>query len=100
MPEIPDIEPIITMTRDDAMNLVLASAGIQELGLAHLINAEAEKSDFALGLLETSPGPATIEEILEMSKDTRRMLRNVFRSQMVIGMNVAELVEAMTTVGK
>lgn len=98
MPEIPDIEPKITMTRDDAINLVLVSAGMQELSLAHIVNAEAEKSDFALGLLDTSPGPASIEEILELSKGTRKMLRNVLRSQMIIGMNVAEMVEAMTTV--
>ncbi|MGL5674956.1 MAG: hypothetical protein ACRDDX_00925 [Cellulosilyticaceae bacterium] len=93
MPEIPNIEPEISITRDDAMNLLLASTGIQELSLAHLMNAEAEKMDFALGLLDTSPGPMSIEAILEASKSTRRMMRTITRSQMLIGMNVEELIE-------
>lgn len=96
MPQVPDLTPLLTLTRDDAINLILVSSGLQELSLAHLLNAEAEKTDFALGLLKTSPGPVSIEEMCEMSKQTRRMLRDTSRSQMLIGINISEMLELIT----
>ncbi|WP_246316953.1 hypothetical protein [Paenibacillus agri] len=46
---IPNITPQITLTRDGVINLILSSIAMQELGLSHIINAEAEKIQFALG---------------------------------------------------
>lgn len=40
---IPNITPTITITTIDAVNLLLASIALEEIGLAHIINAEAEK---------------------------------------------------------
>lgn len=45
---IPNITPSITISRDDALNLLLASIAIEELGMGHVINAEAEKIQYAL----------------------------------------------------
>ena len=42
---IPDISPYISVTRYDATNLLLASIAMEELGLAHILNAEGEKSE-------------------------------------------------------
>lgn len=41
-PSIPNISPTITLTRDDAINLLLSSIAMEELALAHIINAEGE----------------------------------------------------------
>ncbi|WP_240927491.1 hypothetical protein [Paenibacillus thiaminolyticus] len=49
---IPNITPIVTLSREEALNLLLASVAIEELGLAHIINAEAEKLQFAIGTLD------------------------------------------------
>ncbi|MED0970837.1 hypothetical protein [Bacillus paramycoides] len=35
---IPNITPTITLTREDAINLLLSSIALEELGLAHIIN--------------------------------------------------------------
>ena len=52
-PKIPDVNPKINFRQEDAINLLLASIAFEELGLAHIINAEAEKIQFILG---THPG--------------------------------------------
>ncbi len=45
MPNIPDIN----IDREDAIDIVISSVGMQELGLAHIINAEGEKIQSFLG---------------------------------------------------
>lgn len=43
-PNIPDnISPAIDLPTDQIINLLLASIAFEELGLAHIINAAAEK---------------------------------------------------------
>lgn len=51
-PNIPDINPVFEIDRDEVIDLILASIGLEELSLAHLINAEAEKIQRALGTLQ------------------------------------------------
>ncbi|WP_179885225.1 hypothetical protein [Bacillus cereus] len=40
---IPNITPTVSLTREESVNLILSSIALQELGLAHIINAEGEK---------------------------------------------------------
>ncbi len=40
-PTIPDIEPTMEFSQVDAINLLLGSIAFEELGLAHIMNAEA-----------------------------------------------------------
>ncbi|MCL6488857.1 MAG: hypothetical protein K6T76_07980 [Alicyclobacillus mali] len=55
-PNIPNINPSISLTRDDAVNLLLSSIALEELGLGHLTNAEAEKIQYVLGTLTGATG--------------------------------------------
>ena len=92
MPNIPDINPNVTITRDDAINVILSSIGMEELSLAHIVNAEAEKIQFALGTLETTDGtPATLEEIMNVNTSANKMLRDVIKNQMLLGMKMEEV---------
>ncbi|GGH40524.1 hypothetical protein [Paenibacillus segetis] len=58
---IPNITPSINVTREDAINLLLSSVALEEIGLSHIINAEGENLQYVLGTLPgvTMPQPAT-----------------------------------------
>ena len=42
-PNLPNITPAITLSRDDAINLIISSIAMEEMGLSHIINTEGEK---------------------------------------------------------
>lgn len=84
-PNVPNITPNISLTRDQAINLLLASIAMEELGLAHIINAEGEKIQYAVGTLPSSPGTRyTLKEILAVNESARDMLDSVFREEMAL----------------
>ncbi len=93
MPNIPDLNPEVSISRDDALNVILSSIGMEELSMAHIVNAEAEKIQFALGTLETANGEAaTLDEIMEINNSSNKMLRDVIKNQMLIGMKMEDVV--------
>lgn len=53
-PNIPNIKPDIDLDEEDVLSLLLASIALEELSLAHIMNAEAEKLQAVLGTLTTS----------------------------------------------
>ncbi len=67
MPNIPDVDAKIKITLEDSVNLILASIAFEELGLAHIINAEAEKIQYVLGTLDgenTEKPERSIEDLI------------------------------------
>ncbi len=67
-PNLPNITPTISLSRDDVVNLLMSSIAMEELGLAHIINAEGEKIRFALGTLQGVSGPsATLQDVLTVN---------------------------------
>ncbi len=94
MPNIPDLDPVINIDKEDALNVILASIGFEELGLAHLINAEAEKVQFALGTLDTAGGVAqSFEDILEANESAAGVLKNAVKMQILLGMKLDETLD-------
>ena len=85
-PNIPDIIPSIELSKHQAINLLLASIAFEELGLAHIINSEAEKIQFVLGTLgcQVSHRPPTFEELLLVNRTVEKTLRAVIKSQMLL----------------
>ena len=73
------------MTRDDAINQILSSIAMEELGLSHIINAEGEKLQYVLGTLpDTSVPDATIDDILKVNASVEKMLQTVTQIQIVL----------------
>ena len=67
---------------------------MEELSLAHLLNAEAEKVQFALGTLETAQGVAAgMDQILETNRLAGKMVRDVIKNQMLLAMKMEDTVD-------
>ena len=94
-PTIPDIDATISINRNDVVNLLLASIAFEELGLAHIINAEAEKIQYILGtLLEQTPTePPTQDDLIKINKSVNQTLRTVIKSQMLLQFKLEDLIE-------
>ena len=89
MPSVPELN----VNRTDAINLILSSIGMEELSLAHIVNAEAEKIQFALGTLSTATEAASLDDILAVNSSAKRMLRDVIKNQMLISMKMEDTVD-------
>ncbi len=86
MPNIPNVNPDISITWDQAISLILSSIAFEELGLAHIINAEAEKLQYVLGTLPPSTplDPPTIDDLLAVNESVANTLRNVMTNQLIL----------------
>ena len=98
MPTIPDMNPAIGIDVDDSINMIMSSIAMQEMGLSHIINAEAEKIQYMLGTLggEHNPNKVeqfSVEEILNVNRSVDRTLKNVLRNQMLLQMNFEESID-------
>ncbi len=86
-PNIPDVDATIDITTEEAINLLLASIAFEELGLAHIINAEAEKIQYVLGTIDGQilpETPPTIDELLEINNSVDKTLKNVIKKEMLL----------------
>ncbi|MFC3747101.1 hypothetical protein [Paenibacillus sp. GCM10012306] len=82
---IPNITPTISLTIDQTVALLLGSIALEELALAHIINAEAEKIQFVLGTLK--PGVtshATLADLLAIDNSVRKTLQEVVRKEVLL----------------
>ncbi|MDP4099413.1 hypothetical protein OIN60_22105 [Paenibacillus sp. P96] len=87
-PNIPNITPNITVDYCDAVNLLLISIAMEEIGLSHIINAEAEKIQYVLGTLNGAAPSASIDDILKVNKDVRATLSEVVRKELLLQMKL------------
>lgn len=90
MPNIPDIKPDIRLKRYDVINLLLASIALEEIGLAHLINAEGEKLQKAIEHAKC------MNDLLETNKSVEKMLKTIIKKEMLLQFKLEEVLEIPT----
>jgi len=86
-PNIPEVDATVDISTDDALNLLLASIAFEELSLAHILNAEAEKVQYLLGTLEGQvppETPATIEDLIAIDRSVDQTIKNVIKKEMLL----------------
>ena len=89
MPNLSDVQ----IDREGGINTILAGIGMEELSLAHLLNAEGEKIQMALGTLREGDDPFAAEEIYRVNESARRMVRHAIMSQIVLALKLESLLE-------
>ncbi len=94
MPNIPDIRPDIELTREQVAHLLLASIAMEELGLAHILNAEGEKLQKAVGDPQLS-----MEERLGVNEAVERMLRTLIRKELLLQMKLDAVLKMLPCEG-
>ncbi|WP_064094027.1 hypothetical protein [Rossellomorea aquimaris] len=96
-PNIPNITPSIDLTREEVINLLLASIAFEELGLAHIINAEAEKIQAVVGTLpNTDLAATTISELTDTNESVNRILKTVLKTQMLLQFKLEDVIGITT----
>lgn len=92
MPNIPDINPKIDLCREDIINLLLASISLEELGLAHIINAEGEKIQCITHECKCDK----LDDLLKINKSVQTTLRDIIKKEMLLEFkfeNILDLIE-------
>ncbi|WP_064094024.1 hypothetical protein [Rossellomorea aquimaris] len=93
-PNIPNVTPSIDIDRDDVINLLLASIAFEELGLAHIINAEAEKIQAVIGTLPATMVRAqTIDELLAVNENVNSTLKTALKTQMLLQFKLEDVLD-------
>lgn len=97
---LPNITPTISISRDDAISLLISAIAMQELGLSHIINAEGEKLQFALGTLPgVTPPEVTIDNILAMNNSVNTTLREIVKNEYFLAGALEAALSSPTLVG-
>ncbi|MFD4519164.1 hypothetical protein ACFWO6_14560 [Paenibacillus glucanolyticus] len=79
------VTPDLLLTRDQAINLLLTSIAMEELGLSHIINAEGEKLQYVLGTIPGLTGPpATVNDVLNVNESVRQTIQELTKKQWLL----------------
>ncbi|MGE5678992.1 MAG: hypothetical protein ACM3ZR_13135 [Pseudomonadota bacterium] len=89
MPTIPDIKPKIEITIEETIKLLLASIAFEELSLAHIMNAEAEK----IQEIVKSPCGDKLHDLICIDKSVEKVLRDVIKKEMLLEFKFEDVLE-------
>lgn len=98
MPNIPDIKPKIEISFEETIKLLLSSIALEELSLAHIMNAEAEKIQEAMKC-GCGSGPATtkFENLICIDKSVDKVLKDVIKKEMLLQFKFDNILELLET---
>ncbi|BBA75890.1 collagen-like protein [Bacillus velezensis] len=99
-PNLPNITPVVTLSRDDTINLLLSSIAMEELGMAHILNAEGEKIQYALGTIPGLTGPpSSLADIFNLNESVRDTLDSLMKQELLLGSKLDSISNIPTLAG-
>ena len=92
--------PVVNIDRDDAINALLISIAMEELSLAHIMNSEGEKIQFAVGTLSEGAVPLakTIDDLLSINCSVINMLKNVIQKEMLLQFKLENVMDLIAEI--
>lgn len=91
----------INLKREDVINIIIASIALEELSIAHILNAEGEKLQYVLGTLENiDTGEVTICDIMAVNKSIQKTLRAVIKTKILLQFKLENALELDKNGGK
>lgn len=96
---LPNITPDITLSRTESLDLIIASIALEELALAHILNAEAEKIQYVLGTLPGLSPAATISNVLAVNESVNCVLQSATQKQMYLQNKLKQVLQAPSLTG-
>ncbi|MBN6204841.1 hypothetical protein JYK21_00135 [Ralstonia pickettii] len=91
MPNIPDIDPKITLDRCKTIELLLSSIALEEISLSHLLNAEGEKLQLFL-----KTDPKCLEDFIKINDSVNKTLRTIVKSQILLHFKLEDVISIDT----
>lgn len=91
MPTIPDIKPKIEISFEETIILLLASVALEELSLAHIMNAEAEKIQ---EIIKSGCGNK-LNDLLCINKSVGKTMKDVIKKEMLLEFKFENILELM-----
>jgi hypothetical protein len=91
---LPQFPSTPDLTRQDAINQVIASIASEELALSHVINTEGEKIQYAIGTIPGLPEGSTVAEVSEVNDSAINMLGTVLENQIVLTGKLSQAFQA------
>ncbi|ALP35341.1 hypothetical protein ASL14_03245 [Paenibacillus sp. IHB B 3084] len=79
MPGIPDINPLISLTRKEVIHMILASIAMEEMGLSSILYAEGEKIQRFV-----NDEDVCLQDILQLNRSVERVLRGMVNNQILL----------------
>lgn len=88
LPNIPDITPEISLNRCEAINLLLSSIALEEVGLSHFLNAEGEKLQKILNKHECD-----MKDLIKINRSVNQTLKAILNSQLILLLKLENVLE-------
>ncbi|MEW4023425.1 hypothetical protein ACH32G_02735 [Bacillus sp. CIS52] len=88
LPNIPNITPDITLSKCETLNFLLSSVAMEEIGLSHILQAEADRIQTFLG----ASGDPSLGELSAINRSTERLLRTVMKSQLLLQTKLEDII--------
>ncbi|MEX0418493.1 hypothetical protein [Bacillus sp. C30] len=86
LPNLPDITPDISLTRQEVINLLLSSIAMEEIGLSHILNAEGEKLQHFMKQKNRN-----LCEYLAINQSVNDTLKTIVKSQLLLELKLEEV---------
>lgn len=86
LPNIPDIDPNITLSRCETIHLLLSSIAMEEISLSHILNAEGEKLQAFI-----KKEPDCLDDYLKINDSILKTLRAVVSSQILLNFKLNDV---------